>query len=154
MNYQYIIEKKLNYGGNYDVVKRKIDNNTVIYYLSCLVDTYIVNDLIKGFMIKRNTYLNGSVIEDNNIDSIVQAIFSGCLLLIDNDSYFIIETRNYPTRSISESESEKSLKGSHDSFNESILTNTGLINNKTAISKKIPKKENNRIFLVLSEVAT
>ena len=127
MKYQYIIEKELNYGGNYDVVKRKIDNNTVIYYLSCLVDTYIVNDLIKGFMIKRNTYLNGSVIEDNNIDSIVQAVFSGCLLLIDSNSYFIIETRNYPTRSISESESEKSLKGSHDSFNESILTNTGLI---------------------------
>ena len=127
MNYQYIIEKKLNYGGNYDVVKRKIDNNTIIYYLSCLVDTYVVNDLIKGFMIKRNTYLNGSVIEDNNIDSMIQAVFSGCLLLIDNDSYFIIETRNYPTRSISESESEKSLKGSHDSFNESILTNTGLI---------------------------
>ena len=93
MNYQYIIEKKLNYGGNYDVVKRKIDNNTIIYYLSCLVDTYVVNDLIKGFMIKRNTYLNGSVIENNNIDTIIQAVFSGCLLLIDNDSYFFGKRR-------------------------------------------------------------
>ena len=35
-----------------------------------------------------------------------------------------------------------------------LLTNTGLTNNKTAISKKIPKKENNKIYLVLSEVAT
>ena len=125
--YLYLIEKKINYEINYDVVKRRIDSNTVIYYLSCLVDSYIVNDLIKGFMIKRNTYLNGSVIKEENIDIIVTAIFSGCLLLVDNDSYYIIETRNYPTRSISESESEKSLKGSHDSFNESILTNTGLI---------------------------
>lgn len=125
--YQYIIEKKINYQINYDVVKRNIDSNTAIYYLSSLVDSYIVNDLIKGFMIKRNTYLNGSVIKENNIDNIITNIFSGCLLLVDNDSYYIVETRNYPTRSISESESEKSLKGSHDSFNESILTNTGLI---------------------------
>lgn len=125
--YQYIIEKKINFEVNYDVVKRSISSNTVIYYLSSLVDSYIVNDLIKGFMIKRNTYLNGSVIKETNLDNIVTSIFSGCLLLIDNDSYYIIETRNYPTRSISESESEKSLKGSHDSFNESILTNTGLI---------------------------
>lgn len=125
--YQYIIEKKINYLINYDVVKRNISSNTIIYYLSSLVDSYIVNDLIKGFMIKRNTYLNGSVIKENDIDTMVTSIFSGCLLLIDNDSYYIIETRNYPTRGISESESEKSLKGSHDSFNESILTNTGLI---------------------------
>ena len=125
--YQYVIEKKINFEVNYDVVKRSITSNTVIYYLSSLVDSYIVNDLIKGFMIKRNTYLNGSVIKETNLDNIVTSIFSGCLLLIDNDSYYIIETRNYPTRSISESESEKSLKGSHDSFNESILTNTGLI---------------------------
>ena len=125
--YQYIIEKKINYLINYDVVKRNISSNTTIYYLSSLVDSYIVNDLIKGFMIKRNTYLNGSVIKENDIDTMVTSIFSGCLLLIDNDSYYIIETRNYPTRGISESESEKSLKGSHDSFNESILTNTGLI---------------------------
>ena len=43
--YQYIIEKKINYQINYDVVKRNIDSNTVIYYLSSLVDSYIVNDL-------------------------------------------------------------------------------------------------------------
>ena len=73
--YLYLIEKKINYEINYDVVKRRIDSNTVIYYLSCLVDSYIVNDLIKGFMIKRNTYLNGSVIKEENIDIIVTAIF-------------------------------------------------------------------------------
>ena len=32
-----------------------------------------------------------------------------------------------------------------------LLTNTGLINNKTAISKKIPKKENNRILQALQD---
>lgn len=126
-NIKYLIERKLNYEVSYDVVKRSIDNNIVIYYLSSLVDSYIVNDLIKGFMIKRNTYLNGSIIKEDDIDELINAVFSGCLLLIDDDKYFIVETRNYPTRSISESESEKSLKGSHDSFNESILTNTGLI---------------------------
>ena len=55
-------------------------------------------------MIKRNTYLNGSVINEDSIDNIISAIFSGCLLLIDNDKYFVVETRSYPTRSIAESE--------------------------------------------------
>ena len=46
-----IIEKKINYPSNYDVVKKKIDSNTIIYYLSSLVDSYIVNPLIKSFTI-------------------------------------------------------------------------------------------------------
>ena len=133
--YQYLIERKINYQINYDVVKRNIDSNTAIYYLSSLVDSYIVNDLIKGFMIKRNTYLNGSVIKENNIDNMVTAIFSGCLLLVDDDSYYIVETRNYPTRGINESETEKSLKGSHESFNESIITNTGLLRRRIKDTK-------------------
>ena len=33
-----LIEKKLNYNSNYDVVKRIIHNDCVLYYLSSLVD--------------------------------------------------------------------------------------------------------------------
>lgn len=126
-NIYFEIEKKIGYKTNYDVIKKKIDDSKYIYYLSSLVDSYLINELLKGFMINKNVYLNGSIIKSDNINEIVNQILSGCVLLIDNGLCYIIETRSYPTRSISESESEKSLKGSHDSFNESIIINTGLI---------------------------
>lgn len=124
---QYYIEKKLKYGINYDVVKRSLSSKVKLYFLSSLVDFEIVNEIIKGYMIDRSIILNASIIKEKDYDNILTNVLSGCLLLIDNNECFIIETRNYPTRSISESESEKSLKGSHDSFTESILINTALI---------------------------
>ena len=122
-----LIEKKLNYKTNYDVDKRVINNDCVIYYLSSLVDFSYVNKLIEGKILKKDSILNGAISTYNKFDDLINAIFSGCLLLIENDEFYILETRNYPNRSISESESEKSLKGSHDGFGESILTNTALI---------------------------
>ena len=124
---EYYIEKKLKYEINYDVVKRKLSESVTLYYLSSLVDFNCVNEIIKGYMINKNIILNGSIIKEDNYDNLLQSVLSGCLLFIENETSYIVETRNYPTRGISESESEKSLKGSHDSFTESILINTALI---------------------------
>ena len=122
-----LIEKKLNYNSNYDVVKRIIHNDCVLYYLSSLVDFSYVNKLIEGKIIKKDSILNGCISSYQNFDKIINSVLSGCLLLIENEDFYILETRNYPNRSINESESEKSLKGSHDGFCESILVNTALI---------------------------
>lgn len=121
------IEKRLNYGNSYDVVKREISENVVLYYLSSLVDLTMINQIIEGKSLKRDSILNGSITLETDFEKMIISVFSGCLLLIENDSCYIVETRNYPNRGISESESEKSLKGSHDGFTESILTNTALI---------------------------
>lgn len=121
------IERKLNFNISYDVVKRKIRDDITLYYLSSLADINLVNEVIKGFMIQNNQILNCSILKLENIDAAISSVNSGCLLLLHLDDLYIIETRNYPNRSISESESEKSMKGSHDSFTESILTNTALI---------------------------
>lgn len=127
MNTLNEFEELINYNINYDVVKRKIDNNNTIYYLSSLVNNEIVNYLIEGMLKKLKNFLNGSIVKDNDLKNVTTFFFSGCLIIYSNDEFFIVETRNYPSRSINESESEKSLKGSHDGFNESILTNTALI---------------------------
>ena len=126
-NLEKIVENKLNYGISYDVVKRKIRQDITLYYLSSLADITLVNEVIKGFMISNSKILNCSIEIENDIKKAIYSVNSGCLLLIHNNDLLIIETRNYPDRSISESESEKSLKGAHDSFTESILTNTALI---------------------------
>ena len=127
MNLSKILEEKLNYNVSYDVVKRTINNKTILYFLSSMVDSYLVNEVIKGFMIKDNQILNNCVFIEDDINKAITNVFSGCLLILFNDKLYIVETRSYPNRSISESESEKSIKGAHDSFNESILTNTALI---------------------------
>lgn len=146
-------EKSINYDINYDVVKRKIDNKNTIYYLSSLVENESVNFLIDGMLSKRKNYLNGSVSKNNNLLDITTSFFSGCLIIYDNFDFFIVETRNYPSRSINESESEKSLKGPHDGFNESILTNTALIRRRIKSEKfkcelfKIGKKSKTDITI-------
>ena len=123
----YYIEKRLNYGHNFDVIKREINNNTIMFYLSSLADVNLVNQIIEGKIFKRDAILNASIVLEEDYEKILVSIYSGCLLLIENNQCYIIETRNYPNRSVNESESEKSLKGSHDGFTESILTNTALI---------------------------
>lgn len=127
MNLEKYIESKLSYQNNYDVVKRKVSDDFVLYYLSSLVDMTLVNELIEGNILKRNEILNGSISQTEQLENAISAILSGCVLLILKNQLFIVETRNYPNRGISESESEKSLKGSHDGFGESILINTALI---------------------------
>lgn len=121
------LEKRLNYQINYDVVKRQISFKKTLYYLSSLVDLNQVNELIKGFILDKDIILNGSIIKEDDYEKAICEVLAGCVLLLDNETMYIIETRSYPTRAISESESEKSLKSSHDSFTESIIVNTALI---------------------------
>ena len=127
MSIEKEIEKKLNYNISYDVVKRNIADIGVMYFLSSMVDFNLVNEVIKGFMIKDNQILNGAIEMVSSINKAITAINAGCLLIVYNKQLYIVETRNYPNRSISESDSEKVLKGAHDCFTESILTNTALI---------------------------
>lgn len=137
MNIYFYIEEKLNYHNNFDVVKRKTSKGFIMYFLSSLADINLVNTIIEGNMFFKENVINGSINEVNDIDLAISDVLKGCLLLIYNKRCYIVETRNYPNRSISESESEKSLKGSHDGFTESILVNTALIRRRVNISSYI-----------------
>lgn len=136
MKYLGICDKtlatRLGYKINFDVVRKELKNNEnkkiVLYYLSSLVDNESVNDIIRS--LQENDYIcNGSVDGCNDINFAESQINSGMMvaLFLPDSKYKIIEVRNYPTRSTSEPESEKSLKGSHDGFTEHMLLNTALI---------------------------
>ena len=49
------------------------------------------------------------------------------VLLEGSDTYYCIETRQYPSRTTAEPSVEKSVRGSHDGFVENIILNVGLI---------------------------
>ncbi len=62
-------------------------------------------------------------------DAVVTAVLSGQLaLLIDGyDKVILVDLRTYPVRGVSEPESDRVLRGSHDGFVETLVFNTALI---------------------------
>lgn len=62
-------------------------------------------------------------------DEVVTAVLSGQLaLLVDGyDKVILIDLRTYPVRGVSEPESDRVLRGSHDGFVETLVFNTALI---------------------------
>ena len=72
-------------------------------------------------------------------DELIKNVLSGpCILLIDGfDEALIIDTRSYPTRGVSEPDTEKIIKGSKDGFVETLLFNTNLIRRRIRSPKLI-----------------
>ena len=118
---------KLNIKNNFDIVRGVVKNKFIVYYVSSLVDInliqhiYQLTDLNDGYI--------GNIQKINSLDEIVTGILSGLLFILhlDNDSYYLIETRDYPSRGINEPETEQTIRGSKDGFCESIITNVALV---------------------------
>ncbi len=82
-----------------------------------------MNEYSKRFL----PYVEISV--NSDMDAAATNVLSGlCLLIIDgiNDA-LEIDTRTYPTRSISEPEKDRSMRGAKDGFVETLIYNTALI---------------------------
>lgn len=104
-----------------------------------LLNESIIEPFIKDKNIKnisdKYSYIKNSVISSNEVtnaktqDDIVTAVFSGdAIMFVDGYATpLIINVRSPFKRSISEPDTEKTLKGPRDSFGEVILQNTALI---------------------------
>ena len=64
-----------------------------------------------------------------DVDACVHAVLSGVLALWrqGDDTFVLIDARTYPTRSMSEPEDDRVLRGARDSFVETLVFNTALI---------------------------
>ena len=117
----------------FDVVFHQafIGNQSVeMLFLSSLTNQMAITQLIEGFLFSQKqtrVFFNGSIsaVEDEK-KAYVLLLSGQCLVELEGQLY-AIETRQYPTRSVHSPESEKSIRGSSDAFNENILTNVGLI---------------------------
>ena len=72
-------------------------------------------------------YIEGEWTDDRKLAC--DMLFSGALVLLleGYDAYFIIDARSYPTRSMTEPENERVLRGSRDGFVETLIFNTALL---------------------------
>ncbi|MEG2409447.1 MAG: spore germination protein [Erysipelotrichaceae bacterium] len=122
---------------SFDVVYRSITIREIrayVIYLSSLSDGSLISDVIESIVITSAktlelTFYPGSVDATNLEDKAILQILSGqCIVIVDQDAqYYCIETRHYPSRSTSEPQVEKSVRGAHDGFVENIILNVGLI---------------------------
>lgn len=139
MNYFNYIDEKLasllSIDTNFDVIRRVVnkDSKIILYFLSSLADSERINEMNVSLMLMDNEkYIeeqisSGSIEVENDIYKSFLAISGGMSVLICDDKMYIVETRNYPSRSIDEPDTEKTIRGSKDGFNENIIINVGLL---------------------------
>ena len=129
------LARLLNFGSSFDVVRREVgkDVKVVLYFLSSLADGERVNELNVSLMLSNSQkYLieqisSGAIEVEEDLYKAFLAISSGMSVLLQGDKIYVVETRGYPSRSVSEPDTEKTIRGSKDGFNENIIVNIGLI---------------------------
>lgn len=108
-------------------------------FLSSLTSTQNIISLIEGFLFSENQdplcFFNGSSSVVKDYEQAVFLLFSGQCLVFYEEKVYALETRSYPNRGIDHPSIEKSIRGSHDSFTENILFNSGLIRRRIRSDK-------------------
>ena len=122
---------------SYDLKQRILyfrGRHIFLCYLASLSNDTLISRLVEGLEQRQGRDLYNcihmgdvEVVNTNDIEKIQYALMSGNSAIIDGEKTYIMDTKNYPNRAIQEPETEKSVRGSKDGFNESILNNTGLI---------------------------
>lgn len=105
-----------------------------LYFLASLSNDTLISRLVEGIENNQGKDLENclnmgdvEIVNTNDIANIQYALMCGNCALFDGETTYIMDTKNYPNRSIEEPETEKSVRGAKDGFNESILNNTGLL---------------------------
>lgn len=116
------------------------------YYVSSLCSDEFIAMLVKGISDARGKTLkdclnNGDVKEETDVKKMEYGVLTGNTLVVYQDKHYLLDTRHYPSRSVEEPETEKSVRGSKDGFNESLLTCVGLIRRRIKTMDLILQKQ-------------
>lgn len=148
------LKKDLSYGKCFDVTFREVITKYHKFYIVFL-NFLINNNAIVNIIYSLNKYeykegcdylskiiLNEASSVSKNYEEMYDAVLNGNVVVFvdDEQSAIISEVRNYPTRSISEPDSEKVVRGSRDGFTENIAINIGLIRRRIKTGKLITEK--------------
>ena len=122
---------------SYDLKQRILQfrgRQIYLYFLASLSNDTLISRLVEGIENNQGENLENclnmgdvEIVKTNDIQKIQYALMCGNCALFDGETTYVMDTKNYPNRSIEEPETEKSVRGAKDGFNESILNNTGLI---------------------------
>jgi len=120
----------------YEIGKRRVS----LYYISGLVENLeiiaVMKKLITRVDVQEDFFdfvYNQTAHQDVKIlltiEEVINSVLNGIIVLLFNEckKALGIATRNYPTRSIAEPDTEKVIRGSHDGFTENFALNIALI---------------------------
>ncbi len=102
-------------------------------YLTSLADGQAINTLVAGLFLLEDAkqierqLITGSLLVTTDQNVAKKLFFSGCAVLTYQERYYVVETRSYPGRSIGQPDTEKTIRGAKDGFNENLIMNVGLI---------------------------
>lgn len=138
------LEEALAVDASFDLVRRVLqaqDRAYFFYFIDGFVKDEIMEKMME-FLLERSDaddpsmrqlekrlfpYVEVELCAD--VDACVHAVLSGVLALWrqGDDTFVLIDARTYPTRSMSEPEDDRVLRGARDSFVETLVFNTALI---------------------------
>ncbi len=89
-------------------------------------------DILSLDIIAKQVMLSDNVERTSDTDKILQAIVYGdCILMMDGFSDFLIlNTKGWGSRSVSEPENEKVIRGPREGFNEALMMNLSMLRRK------------------------
>lgn len=160
-----IEQLKQRLSGCFDVIFNEVEiNNQIItmVFLSSLTSQDAVNQLVEGFLFSEHQrpsiIFNGSKTVLKDVEAAIVCVLSGQTAVFIDDVVYAIETRHYPSASVTDPKNEKSIRGSADSFNENILVNVGLIrrrirnqNLKVSIEREGPLTKTDLAILYMQD---
>lgn len=138
-NYLKKLDVTLRPGVSFDLIRRpfvlKNGRESMFYYIDGFVKDLVLASLMEYFQNTENIYdypqktpyVEVEVTRD--CDKLIYMVLSGAsVFIVDGlDDALILDTRQYPTRSISEPENDRVLRGPRDGFTETLVFNTALI---------------------------
>ncbi len=142
------LEKRLDINNNFDIKKKKIkilNKDGYIFFTSSLINHYDLMflmeflDKIKSFKDFDLRVYNGEIKQESKLDTILEDVYSGFILLVIEEKYYLVDAKLYPNRSIEEPITEKTIRGSRDGFSESINTNIGLLRRRLKSEQLVAK---------------
>lgn len=122
---------------SFDINVRTLDfrgRKIEIHFISSLCADDLIAYLVEGITLAKGKTLkdclnNGQVSEECDRQKYEYAMLTGNAVVkdIEENKVYVLDTRRYPSRAIDEPDTEKSVRGSKDGFNENLLNCVGLI---------------------------
>ena len=140
-----ILDKlKKEFNESSDLIVKKINNVTVVF-LESVCDSNKLNEFIfknmkvKKYFSLRNLVTAPSVIYVDDYDKLEFYLTNGFAVVFDDKELLVCEVKGNLFRTIGMPTQEASINGPKDSFNESILTNLGLVKRRIKSDKLVNK---------------
>ena len=125
------IKKELH---NSSDLKVKVIHGIEIIYLESLCSSNRINDYIvqnltigKDYLFLKDKISGPSVVYITNYQLVFEYLFNGYAFISDGKDMLVCEVKGDLIRPVAEPKTETSINGPKDGFNESIITNLGLI---------------------------